>query len=54
MLILGLESLTPEHPGFTAKAVLNAHGIIFLPIKRSFPAPKGRRAVATGEAQRNP
>lgn len=33
MLILGLESLTPNHPGFTAKAVLNHYGIIFLPVR---------------------
>lgn len=33
MLILGLESLTPDNPCFTAKAVLNHHGIIFLPVK---------------------
>jgi hypothetical protein len=32
VLILGLESLTPNHPGFTAKAVLNQHGIIFFPV----------------------
>jgi hypothetical protein len=34
VLILSLESLTPNHPGFTAKAVLNQHGIIFLAVKQ--------------------
>jgi hypothetical protein len=33
VLIVDLESLTPDHPGFTAKAVLNQHGIIFLPAR---------------------
>lgn len=33
VLILNLEILTPDHPGFTAKAVLNHHGIIFLPVR---------------------
>jgi hypothetical protein len=32
--IIGLESLAPDHPGLTAKAVLNQHGIIFLPVKQ--------------------
>lgn len=34
MLILGLNWLQLNHPGFTIKAVLNHHGIIFFPINQ--------------------